>query len=51
MGGYGPPSMGSHVYLLEVVSTGTIFLLLGILAKEISIRSWEPASFLVSGMF
>ena len=51
MGGYVPPSMGSQVYLLEVVSTGTIFLLLGILAKKISIGSWEPPSFLLSGLF
>ena len=33
MGGYPHPSPGGHVYLLEVVSSGSISRLLGILAK------------------
>jgi hypothetical protein len=42
MGGWLHPSPGGHVYLLEVVSSGSVFLLLGILANAIHIGSWEP---------
>jgi hypothetical protein len=40
MGGWSPASTGDHVYLLEVVSSGSISLLLGISANIIPIKSW-----------
>ena len=36
------PSSGGPVYLLKVVSSGSISTLLGISAKVIPIESWEP---------
>ena len=45
------PSNGGYAYLLEVVSVGCISPLLGILAKVISIGSWEPLASLESGTF
>jgi hypothetical protein len=40
-----------HSYLLEIVSTGSIYLLCGILANIIPVESWEPLSSLASGTF
>ena len=37
--------------VLEMVSTGSISPLLGILAKVIPIGSWEPLASLASGTF
>ena len=42
MGGWPYPETGGHVYLLDVVSSGSIFSLLGILANVIPIASWQP---------
>jgi hypothetical protein len=42
------PSTGGLAYLLEVVSSGSISLLLGILAKVIHIESWVPLTSQVS---
>ena len=51
MGGQPHPSTGGCAYLLEMVSTGSIFPLLSILAKVILIGSWEPLASLESGTF
>jgi hypothetical protein len=51
MGGWPYPSSGGSAYLLEVVSSGSISLLLGILANVIPVESWEPLASLVSGTF
>ena len=41
MGGWSPTSTGDHViYLLEVVSSSSISLLLGVLANAIPIEFW-----------
>jgi hypothetical protein len=45
------PQLGAHADLLEVVSTGCISSLLGILATVIAIGSWEPLASLESGIF
>jgi hypothetical protein len=51
-GGWPYSSTGSRAYLLEVVSTGCcIFSLLGILAKVITIGSYEPLASLETGTF
>jgi hypothetical protein len=42
---------GSPVYLLEVVFSVSISPLLGVLAKVIPIKSWEPLTSQVSGIF
>ena len=39
------------VYLLEVVSSGSMFPLLGFLAKDIPMESWELLTSQVSGTF
>lgn len=44
-------STGGHAYLLEVVSTGYMSPLLGILAKVVTIGSWEPLASLKSVTF
>jgi hypothetical protein len=46
-----PSLAGGHAYLLEVVSTGCISTLLGILARVIATGSWEPLDSLASGTF
>ena len=51
MDGWLNPSTGARAYLLEVVSTGSISILLGILANVILTGSWEPLAALVSGTF
>ena len=51
MAGCPHPSTGSHAYLLEMVSTGSISPLLGILAKAIPIGSWEHLTSPVDGNF
>ena len=51
MGGWPHASTGGHAYLLEVVSSGSISPLLGILVKVILIESWKPLTFQVSGTF
>ena len=51
MGEWPHPSTGGHAYLLEVVSTGSISPLLGILANGIPAESWEPLTSLASGTF
>ena len=51
MGRWPHASTRGHVYLLEVVSSGSISPLLGISAKVIPIGSWEPLTSLVSGIF
>jgi hypothetical protein len=45
MGGWPHVSVGAHVYLLEVISSGSISTLLGISVKVIPIESWEPLKF------
>ena len=45
------PSLQWVPYLLKVVSTGYMSPLLGILAKVISTKFWEPFTFQVSGTF
>ena len=42
---------GRCAYLLEVVSTGSVSPLLGILANGIPAESWEPLASLASGTF
>jgi hypothetical protein len=49
--GWPHPSHGGHVYLLEMISSGSIFLLLAILANVIPIGSWESLEFLVLRTF
>jgi hypothetical protein len=49
--GWWPPFLHWVPYLLEVVSLGSIFPLLGILDKVIPIGSWEPLTSQVSGTF
>ena len=49
MGGRYHSSTGGHAYLLEVVSTGCISPLLGILSKVITVGSSEPLAYLESG--
>ena len=44
-------SNGGPVYLLEVISSGSISPPLGILAKVIPDESWEPLTSQVSGTF
>jgi hypothetical protein len=44
-------STGSHAYPLDMVFTGYISLLLGILANVLSVGSWEPLGSLASGTF
>ena len=44
-------STGGHAYLLEVVSSDSISSLLGISANAIPVGSWEPFTFLASGIF
>ena len=44
-------STGGHVYHLEVVSSGSISLLLGILINVIPTEFWEPLTSQVSGTF
>jgi hypothetical protein len=51
MGGWCHSSTGSHAYLLEVVSTGSLSPLVGILAKVIDDGSWQPLASLASGTF
>ena len=51
MDGWPHPSTGDYVYLLEVISSGSISIPLGFLAKTIPVRSWEPLTSLVSGTF
>ena len=48
IGGWPHLSTGGRAYLLEVVSTGSISPLLLILAKVISVGSWEPLTSLAS---
>ena len=49
MGGWPLFSTGSLAYIVELVSSGCISSLLGILAKVILTGSWEPLAFLTSG--
>jgi hypothetical protein len=49
--GWPHPSTGEYAYLLEVVSTGSISPLLGILANVIPFGSWEPLTSLMHGTF
>jgi hypothetical protein len=51
MSGWSHFSIEGHVYLLEMVSSGSISRVLGILAKIIPIESWEPLTTQVSGTF
>ena len=51
MGEWLHPSTEGHVHLLEVISAGSISLLLAILANVIPIGSWEPQASLDSGNF
>jgi hypothetical protein len=51
MDGWSHSSIGGHIYLLEVVSSGFISSLLDILAKVIPIGSWESYTSLVSDIF
>ena len=51
VGGWPHSSTGGHVYLLDVVSTGSISLLLGILTNVLLVGSWEPLVSLASGTF
>jgi hypothetical protein len=45
------PLGGGHAYLLEVVYSGSISCVLGILANVIPVGSWEPHAFLASDTF
>jgi hypothetical protein len=45
------PYTGGPVYLLEVVSSGSISPLLGILVNVTSTDSWKPLTFQFSGTF
>ncbi|EDL41692.1 mCG148474 [Mus musculus] len=47
----GPIPTGGCAYPLDMVSTGTISPLLGVLANVIPIESWEPLVYLASGTF
>ena len=51
MGGCHHPSTRDHVYLLEVVSSGSISLILGFSVNVIPIGTWEPLPPLASGIF
>ena len=42
VGGWPYPSTGDCAYPLDMVSTGSVSTLLGILANVLPIRSWEP---------
>jgi hypothetical protein len=37
-----PSTFGGHVYLVEVILSGSIYMLLGISANLIPTGSWEP---------
>ena len=45
------PQLGAISIYPEVVSSGSIYLLLGVLANVILTRSWEPIESLASGTF
>ena len=51
MSGWPHASNGSHVYLLEVIFSDSIFSLLDILAKVTPIAFWEPLTSQVSVTF
>ena len=51
MSGWPCLSTGEPVYLLEVVSSGSIYPLLGFSTKVTPIESWEPLTSQVSGTF
>jgi hypothetical protein len=51
MGGWLHLFTGSHIYLLEVVSSGSISPLLGIFAKVIPTEFWEILKSQISGTF
>jgi hypothetical protein len=51
MGQWPLSSTEGHAYLLEVIASGSISPLLGILANVIPIGFWEPFASVVSGIF
>jgi hypothetical protein len=51
MGVWPHSSTGNHAYPLDMVSTGSLSLLLGISANVTLTGSWKPLAFLESGKF
>jgi hypothetical protein len=45
------PQMGGSAYPLDIVSTGSVSLLLGISAKVLTVGSWESLVSLAHGAF